>query len=129
MNRKILTGLFIIGIPVIYALLVRLIFGKELNSWDDFFSVMSISFLFLLPTIIGALTVYLSKIDLVESYTYRIFIPWLPIFIFLIITIAIELEGWACWIMILPVFLLAASIGGLIGGYLKKKKKKNPIKN
>lgn len=33
----------------------------------------------------------------------------------------------ACWIMILPLFLLAASIGGLIGGYFKLKKKDTKV--
>lgn len=34
------------------------------------------------------------------------------------------MEGWACWIMALPVFLIFASIGGLLGGYLKVRKAK-----
>ncbi len=88
---------------------------------------MSVTFLFLLPTIIGVLTVYLSNKEKVESLSYRIFIPWIPIFLFLIITLLIGIEGWACWLMILPIFLIAASIGGLIGGYLKLKKKNDTL--
>lgn len=80
---------------------------------------MSISFLFILPTIVGALTVYLSSKEKIKKIAYRIFAPWLPIFLFLIITLLFQIEGWACWLMILPIFLIAASIGGLIGGYLK----------
>jgi hypothetical protein len=81
---------------------------------------MSISFLFVLPTIVGALTVYLSPIEKVKKTAYQVFVPWLPVFLFVLITLLLEIEGWACWIMLLPIFLLAASIGGIIGGYLKK---------
>jgi len=37
----------------------------------------------------------------------------------------VAIEGWACWLMLLPVFLIAASIAGIIGGCLKTKKTKN----
>ena len=43
------------------------------------------------------------------------------------ITLALAIEGWACWLMILPIFLIAASIGGLIGGYLKLKRRNDRL--
>lgn len=112
-------------IPTVYALILRLLFG--INTWNEIFSVMSITFLFCLPTIVGALTVYLSDINKAKRYYYQIFAPWIPIFLFLIITMVIKIEGWACWIMILPIFLIAASVGGLIGGYLKTRKKNDTL--
>jgi hypothetical protein len=51
--------------------------------------------------------------------------PWVPVICFFLLTLALAVEGWACWIMILPVFLIASSIGGLIAGHLKIKKMKN----
>lgn len=127
MNEKIKNILIAIGIPVVYAFLVRIIFGLKLKTWDDFYQVMSVTFLFLLPTIIGALTVYLSSQEKAKSITYRIFTPWVPVFLFLILTLAWGIEGWACWIMILPVFLLTASIGGIFGGYLKNNRKNDRL--
>lgn len=88
------------------------------------FGVMSVSFLFCLPTIVGALTVYFSSVENAGSLAYRILIPWIPIFLFTFITLAISLEGWACWVMVIPLFLATASIGGLLGGYLKIRKHK-----
>lgn len=117
--------MIIIGIPTLYGILLRILFG--INSWNDLLSVMSVTFLFCLPTIIGALTVYFSNIEKVKKFSYRFFMPWIPIFAFFLITLAISLEGWACWLMILPLFLLAASVGGLIGGYFKLKKKDNKM--
>ncbi|MCZ2355987.1 MAG: hypothetical protein LC115_04740 [Bacteroidia bacterium] len=125
MNNTRKNTLIAIGIPTLYAVILRLFFG--IDTWNDLFSVMSVTFLFLLPTIVGALTVYLSAPEKAKSIAYRIFAPWIPVFLFLIITLALAIEGWACWLMILPVFLIAASIGGLIGGYLKTKKANNRL--
>jgi len=124
-KSKVTRALIIIGIPTLYAIVLRLFFG--IKTWNDVFSVMSISFLFCLPTIVGALTIYFSSIENVKKFWYRFFMPWIPIFIFLILTLALAWEGWACWLMVLPLFLIAASIGGLIGGYLKLRKKDNKI--
>jgi uncharacterized membrane protein len=115
--------LIAVGIPTIYAVALRLFFG--IDTWTDMFWVMSATFLFLLPTIVGALTVYLSSPKNAANLWYRICMPWVPIFLFLLITILFSIEGWACWIMILPLFLIAASVGGVIGAYLKQRKKRN----
>jgi small basic protein len=126
MNRKkIFTALKIVAIPLIYAIILRFIFG--INDWNELFSVMSISFLFCLPTIIGALSVYLSSEENAKRFTYKFFIPWIPILIFLFFTLVIAWEGWACWLMVLPLFLIAASIGGLLGAYLKFRKRNNNV--
>lgn len=125
MNKQLKNILIAIGIPTFYAIVLRLAFGVK--DWNELFSVMSVTFLFLLPTIVGALTVYLSNKNKVEKLWYRIFTPWIPIILFLIITLALAIEGWACWLMILPVFLIAASIGGLIGGYLKLKRRNDRL--
>lgn len=127
MSNKIKNFLIATGIPIVYAIVVRLLFGLELSTWNDFFAVMSMTFLFLLPTIIGALTVYLSSQEKVQSIAYRIFAPWGTIFLFLLITLVLSIEGWACWLMILPVFLVTASIGGMFGGYLKNQKKNDRL--
>lgn len=127
MNGKIKNLLIAIGIPVVYAIFIRIAFETKVENWEDFFKLMSVTFLFLLPTIIGALTVYLSSHTKAKSILYRIFTPWIPIFLFLLITLALAIEGWACWIMILPVFLLTASIGGIFGGYLKTKRKNDRL--
>ncbi|MEW7279322.1 hypothetical protein ABW636_12075 [Aquimarina sp. 2201CG1-2-11] len=112
-------------IPTLYAIILRLTFG--IKDWYELFSVMSVTFLFLLPTIVGALTVYFLDKDKVKKLGYRILFPWIPVILFLIITLIFAIEGWACWLMILPVFLIAASIGGLVGGYLKLKKRNDRL--
>ncbi|GAQ47737.1 hypothetical protein FPN187_contig00011-0027 [Flavobacterium psychrophilum] len=86
---------------------------------------MTWTFFLLVPAGIGALFIYFSPIEKVKSIAYRILAPWIPIILVIALTIVIGLEGWACWIMISPLFLIFASIGGLIAGHFKNKKNEN----
>lgn len=124
-KKKVFGVLKVVAIPTLYALVLRLFFG--IKTWSDLFSVMSISFLFCLPTIVGALTVYFSNERMVRSFIYNILVPWIPIFIFLFITLGLAWEGWACWLMVLPLFLITASVGGLLGASFKRIKKGNKV--
>lgn len=112
----------LILLPITFALLLRISFGATLLN--DFLSVMSWTFFILVPAGIGALFVYFSPIKNVKSIGYIILGPWIPIILVIAITICIGLEGWACWLMISPLFLIFSSIGGLIAGYFKRKKNK-----
>lgn len=112
----------IIIIPILFALLLRIIFGASI--FDDFLSVMTWTFFLLVPAAIGALTIYFSSVEKAKSMNYRFFAPWLPIILVIFLTILIGLEGWACWVMISPLFLIFSSIGGLIAGHFKIKKSK-----
>lgn len=112
----------VILIPILFALILRVLFGASL--FDNYLSVMTWTFFILVPLAIGALTIYYSSIDKARSILYRIFAPWLPILIVILLTILIGLEGWACWIMISPLFFIFGSIGGSIAGYFKIKKTK-----
>jgi len=124
-KSKLKTLLIAIAIPTLYAVTLRVIFG--IKTWDELFGVMTVTFLFLLPTTVGALTVYLSSEENAKKHSYQVFAPWLPIFLFLVITIALEIEGWACWLMILPLFLIASTIGGFIGAYLKLRRRNDKL--
>jgi hypothetical protein len=119
-NQKINKWFKIIGIPVIVALAIRGFFGIE--AWNDLFSVMTVGFLFFGPLLVGMLTTYLSDVKKLENRWYVFFLPWIPIFLFFLITLAFKIEGWACWLMVLPFYLLAASVGGIIGSEFKKQK-------
>lgn len=109
-----------IGIPLLVAFVIKYFFGVA--DWKSLFGVMTITFFISLPYIVGVLAIYFSKEEKVVKLAYRIFMPWIPIFLFFIITLVFSIEGWACWIMILPIFLIFASLGGLTAGYYKMKK-------
>ena len=126
MNKKLKTWLLILSIPIAYALLVRFVFGLWFLRYT--FTVMSVSFLLGLPFGVGYLTIFLSPVESVRSYAYRIVAPMLPIIVFFIFTLAFGIEGWACWLMILPVFLALSILGGLTAGNFKLRKEKKEKK-
>ncbi|MBD1391906.1 hypothetical protein IDJ76_02220 [Mucilaginibacter sp. ZB1P21] len=111
----------IIGLPLVLAFITRFVFGVD--NLSSLYAVMSVSFLLLVPFGVGALTIYLSDTSKVRSISYRVFMPWVPILAFLVLTLLFNIEGVACWIMILPVFLAAATCGGLAAGYFKLRRK------
>src|SRR4051794_39849039 len=98
-----------IAAPVAYALMLRWIIDFDIIS--HFTTVMSITFFVSLPFGVGVLTIAVSDIEKVKSIPYRIFNPWVPIGCFFALTILLAIEGWACWLMILPVFLALSSLG------------------
>ncbi len=78
----------VILIPILFALILRVLFGASL--FDNYLSVMTWTFFILVPLAIGALTIYYSSIDKARSILYRIFAPWLPILIVITLTILIS---------------------------------------
>ncbi|MEO1626526.1 MAG: hypothetical protein AAFV25_15330 [Bacteroidota bacterium] len=114
------TGLLIaIGIPLLLAFAFWLSFTYK--PLEEFLSVMSLVFFFLVPFLIGMASVLLAPKERVEKLSFRFFFPWAPVFAFLFITLLFSLEGWVCWVMALPLFLISSSMGGLFGYHLIKK--------
>ena len=125
LNKNVRTLLYVILVPVAYALLMRFLF--DLKGAQSLFKIMSLTFLLLLPFGVGAITVYFSTEDKVRKVAYCIFFPWIPIFVFFFLTLALSIEGWACWLMILPLFLIAATLAGLMTRYFKLRKRNEKV--
>jgi uncharacterized protein YndB with AHSA1/START domain len=102
--------LFAVSIATCYGLLIRFFFG----FYSNYTEVISISLIVLAPVAVGFLTVLLAGLKRVTTRGGAFFIPWLSSLALLIVTIALAMEGMICWIMIFPVFAIAAGIGGLM---------------
>ena len=74
----------------------------SIKGLGEVLQVMSVSFIFLMPIVVGAATVYLSPIRLAHSGAYQFFAPWASVLVFFVLTMVLGLEGLICWIMILP---------------------------
>jgi hypothetical protein len=99
---------------------MRFVFDESVN--DGLMAIMSITFLAGLPFLVGYLTIWLWKDERTKtSKLFQFFYPMIPIFGFFLITLLLAIEGWACWLMMLPVFLIIAGLGGLLAGYLKNR--------
>ncbi|MCW7480255.1 SRPBCC family protein [Leptospira kanakyensis] len=101
----------------VYGLLLRILH----DLLDPFLgNIISISFLILAPVTIGFLTIYLLPKEHTKSLSGAIFKPFLPCFILMCVTIALNIEGKICWLMIFPLFAFTASLGGILAYQIKK---------
>jgi hypothetical protein len=116
MSQKVKKAVIIIAIPLGYALMMRVVFGLDIVK--DFIRVMSVTFLVATPFVIGFLTVALSPRKDAIRIRYAVLAPWVPIGVFFVVTLLLAIEGAACWLMILPVFLVFATLGGLFARFI-----------
>jgi hypothetical protein len=112
-----------VGIAVFVGIFYRVLFDS--NIAGIFFGIMTLGFLLGIPLLMGFITVYITERNKLYSTVFAIFAPWLSIGGLLAVTILISLEGWACWLMALPIFLVMASLGGLWAHSVRKRKHGN----
>ena len=86
---------------------------------------MSIAFLVGTPFVVGALTIYGLR-DAPQSLASWIFCPWASIALMLLGCAISLLEGSICLALMAPLFLICASIGGLLMGLLLRFKPPSP---
>ncbi|GAA4034383.1 hypothetical protein GCM10022409_18440 [Hymenobacter glaciei] len=108
--------LIAVTLAAVYGLVTRLMFGFLDNTTE----IMSVTFLFVVPLVIGFLTVLLIPTEKTTSGTAAFFKPWLTSLVLLFITLLFNIEGLTCWIMLFPLFATLAGIGGLIAYHYKK---------
>jgi len=120
MDKRERLFLAILGACVVAFLMYGVFASNSLAG--SLFSLMTLSFLLGLPFAVGYITVYLCAMETVKKRTAAFLIPFIPIFIFFLITIFFSIEGWACWLMIFPVFLILAGLGGLTARHYKIRK-------
>lgn len=106
---------------VILGVILGIHFIFNFDGLGEWLGVMTISFLFGVPFLIGVLTVRFGNKEDRKSILFRIFMPWVPVIGFLAVTLLFALEGWACWAMALPLFLFFSSLGGIFMGFLIKR--------
>ncbi|MCB0721744.1 MAG: hypothetical protein KDC42_05505 [Ignavibacteriae bacterium] len=113
--KSYLVFLLAIVTGLLYALSTRLIFGLHID-WPgrDFTSgamLVSFAFIFVMPFAAGYITAYVAKPG--TSLVYCLLAPWITVVLLLFFSFIFALEGLICIVMVLPVFLLMGSFGGL----------------
>jgi len=104
---------------VLYGLSMRIFL--ELANTINFGSLVTISFMFLVPVAIGYIRIHFEyKSEELMSYRQMAVKAWQPIFVFLLVSIVTLLEGSICVAMALPAFMLFASIGGMLAGFVNR---------
>ncbi len=105
-----------IALGVIYGLSIRLLW--ELEALSNIGGLVTASFMFLVPCVIGFIRIYFEcKVTAELTKRKMIVLAWQPIFAFLAATVVSLLEGSICIAMALPAFMFFSSLGGLTAGY------------
>jgi hypothetical protein len=82
------------------------------------YGVMTVSFLFLVPVVIGYLTVFpVSR----PSWTFRLLAPWVPVTLSVLVAWLVGWEGAICIVMGFPLLLILSSAGGMLGASVARR--------
>ncbi|MGJ7501683.1 SRPBCC domain-containing protein [Variovorax sp. ZT5P49] len=95
------------------ALVLRILF---VGGPGERFSPMLGSFVYFVPSVCGAVTVYMAERIERRSWGYYLWAPWVATALFVAGTLAVFIEGLICAIVIVPLFAVMGSVGGLAMG-------------
>lgn len=90
------------------------LFFKQAQDSDVLIGTLSVSFLFLLPFGIGALTVKLSPEERKTDWPWAIFMPWAVCAALGVLVWVFAMEAAICIAMGLPIFFVLSSLGGAL---------------
>ena len=72
------------------------------------------------PISVGVITVFFATVEQANRKQYRIFYPWFSIIGWSLLSLLFATETLICVVMLLPIYLPLSSLGGAIGGYVRK---------
>jgi hypothetical protein len=114
MQRMRSIAAILAGAPfaLVYGISARLAFGSD--QFPSYFSTMSIAFLFLVPLVVGAITVGLAPARQRTAWSYAIGMPLVSCAIALAVIGALALEVLICLVMAAPIVGIMGSLGGVL---------------
>lgn len=113
-SRKIIAGVLI---GAVYGLTVR--FGLAASNVHPFISTISAAFLFICPFSVGAIAVLWSAEKGKRiGFDRQVSLAVSAMALFLLAMFITLLEGLICIVLVVPVFLIASILGGLVGGLI-----------
>ena len=119
-NLKQKYGLPITGIVIgiAYGLLARLVFGQNAT-------LASVTYLFIIPTILGMVPLMFADNDKLKSYRNLIFIPWLTVGSCFFALFLFGIEDIICLLILAVPFFILATIGAFIYRIIQINRQKN----
>ncbi|MGX5172568.1 hypothetical protein ACUR5C_00910 [Aliikangiella sp. IMCC44653] len=104
----------------VYAIVCGYLFSIGDNYSVEFLEFVSIAMLVISPVSVGVITIFFATQQQATNKNFQLFQPWLPAVGWSIISILLAWETIICIIMLLPLYLPLASLGGVIGGYVRR---------
>lgn len=114
-----------VAFGVLYGVVCQL--AIRANAIGDLYGAMSFGFVFILPFILGFVTVWFATDEQRKSWAFRIIAPWATISISLIVSLAVGWEGAICMVMAGVIYLPLASVGGIVTGIILSHYDRNRI--
>lgn len=113
-------GLLIAGIVIgiLYGLVTRLFFGERAT-------LASITYLFLIPVVLGVIPLIFANDEQIRSYRNIIFVPWLTIAAFFLTAMLAGLEEFICLLVLAGPFFILATLGAFIVRLIMIKRKRD----
>lgn len=102
-----------IGFGAFAGLLLRLLFS---GTYGDPYVPMMSSFIIGSPVLVSVVTVYLAERIARRTWGYYFVAPFVANLMFVVGTLLIQVEGWICAIVIVPLFAVVGGIVGLVMG-------------
>jgi hypothetical protein len=104
-----------IGIGALVGLLLRLVFSGQAGGP---YAAMLGAFIVGSPVVVGIVTVYVAEMTARRSWRYYFGAPMIAMSVCVLATLAIQIEGLICAIVIVPLFALVAGLAGLAMGWV-----------
>lgn len=120
-SSRIKTLLIGLTAGVVYAFLSMLIVSH-------FHKNVSVSYIFILPIILGAIPVLFSTKEQLRTYKTYLLLPWIITFTFFVLSFVTGFEGLICLVIIVAPFLLLGTLGAFIFRLIKLKNEGNGTK-
>lgn len=105
---------------VIYGVALRLLTGVHAINAGAHSGTITLSFLVLGPLVLGFVSIYPLERRMRISQARWFLQPWIPVWLTCLVTAIFRLEGMICIIMMLPIAMTIASIGGILGGLVAR---------
>jgi len=101
---------------LVYGALTHLVFAQD----TQLVGTLSVSFVVLVPPVLGFLTVSFATPAQKKSWKYFIFAPWLSCGLCMALAGIFLLEAWFCILLAAPLWLALASAGGAVAALVSE---------
>lgn len=93
--------------------LLRYLFG---GSPGEAYSPMMLTFIVMAPVLVGVVTVFVAELRKQRGHRYYFWAPALANVLYVAASVGLQLEGWICAILFLPIAVLGGGLAGLVMG-------------
>ena len=105
---------------MLYALICGLAFTTAESYSIAAIEFVSLAMLLVTPVSVGVITVFFGTAEQAANSYYRSYYPWLSLFGWALVSLVTAWETLICIVMLLPLYLPLATLGGALGGYIRR---------